>query len=152
MLTLGIYGAFALVAATCLIWLKNDLGLWDTIIFFGVGVFFAHASLRAVGQLRSPKPLFRVDEIGIEGSFGRIPWKNVERISIEYRWMDTMRVVSLYLRSGSPDLEETQQDYASEWLVGGSLVTSNRLDIPVWGYKNKMVRDLRPFYGGHIET
>ena len=71
----------------------------------------------SIDELRQPKPLLHLDNGGIEGSFGRIPWHNVERVTISARWEWPARFrpkLVLHLRHRMQPAPPTRRRWASD--------------------------------------
>ncbi|HMJ00034.1 MAG TPA: hypothetical protein VK488_09390 [Gaiellaceae bacterium] len=118
-------------------------------------VFFGWLFLACLRQIRSPQPVIGLDREAIEGSFGRMPWIDVERISFRWKWMGsagiTRRVV-LHRQDGAPEPGRASREYASGFLFGSPRVDSRRVELQAWAYKRRMVSNLRRFYSGPIEA
>lgn len=72
--------------AVVVLLLVAHLSLYERILFLGAAAVIPFTARELLRELRHPKPSLRLDHGGLEGSFGRIPWHNVERISIGTRW------------------------------------------------------------------
>jgi hypothetical protein len=116
-------------------------------------VLFAFAARAALRQLRSPRPALRLDEAAIEGEFGRERWEHVQNVSVRCRWLSRtpQRRLVLRRRPGTPDPETEAGEYASRFVYGSGMLEDDRLELPLWGSKRKVLDDVRRFYAGPIE-
>ena len=90
-------------------------------------------------QLRAPQPTLLLDDEGIEGSFGFVPWSAVADFKLRRRFRG--RAVRFSLHGGEHRARTPRYSYAST--VADS--DEDMLEIPFWGSRSAVVDDLRTF-------
>jgi hypothetical protein len=134
---------FALLSAALIA--GDRLHRWhDAWYAAGVAVF-GWTLVQSARQLRAPLPELRIDDDGIEGTFGRVAWDDVTGASIRWRWLGrtVVRRVVLTLRPGTAPAA-TSRDWASRWVAGRAIDYGDRIELPLWARKRRVVDELRP--------
>ena len=85
-------------------------------------------------QLRAPQPTLLLDDEGIEGSFGFVPWSAVKDFQLQ-RW-----VVRFSLEADGRRARTPHHEYAS----AAANSADDALEIPFWGSRSAVV-DLRTY-------
>jgi hypothetical protein len=139
---------FAVLTAGFLVWgvaaVRNGPHLRD--LFVIAGLFLWPAGVSAtVRQLREPRPAARLDGEGVESDFGFEPWSNITQV--EARWRITAhtadRRLVLHLRVPDPQPRPPSREYASSLVRGRSVVYDDRIEVPLWASKSRVLADIR---------
>ena len=90
-----------------------------------------------VRQLRAPQPTLLLDDEGIEGSFGFVPWSSVADFKLRRRFRG--RAVCFSLHGSELQARRPRHTYAPTVADSGEDV----LEIPFWGSRSTVADDLR---------
>jgi hypothetical protein len=148
-----VYPLFALVcgAVTVNEATSGSLSWGDTYLAAGLACF-GYATLAIVRQFRRPLPAVTLDEDGIECDLGRERWENVERVDVRWRWLGRtiVRRLVLWIRGAAPELPATGHRFAGPFVYGRPSVYGDRIELPLWASKQRVLDDVREFYAGPI--
>jgi hypothetical protein len=125
--------------------LVAHLSLYDRILFLVSAAVIPFTARELLRELRRPKPALRLDHGGLEGSFGRIPWHNVERISIGTRWDWAgyfQPKVILHLHHRARPASRTRHAWASDWVYSRGRVRGNEVQLQLWCRKKRVKNEL----------
>lgn len=149
--TIGLLTVF-LAGSIWLLVAGTDLG-WRWPLVLLAAFLYPYEIWKVTGQLRRPRPSLHLDAEGIEGSFGREPWRNVTRVSYRWRLVGTtpMRRLTLELAPGTPDPAPSSREYASREVYTGGTVRGSRLELQPWGRKRRVLDDIRRYYTGPVD-
>jgi hypothetical protein len=141
-------------AAAVVLLFVAHLSLYERLLFLGAATVIPFSAREILRELRRPKPALRLDHGGVEGAFGRIPWHNIERISVGARWDWPgyfQPKLILHLRHRVRPASRTRRLWASDWIYSGGRVRGDEVQLQLWGRKKRVKNDLSRFYRGPIE-
>jgi len=141
-------------AAVVVLLLVAHLSVYQRILFLLTAAVIPFTARELHRELRHPKPAVRLDHGGVEGAFGRIAWRNVERISVGTRWDWAgffQPKLILHLHHRVRPAPSTRRLWASDWIYGAGRVRGDEVQLQLWARQKRVKNDLTRFYKGTIE-
>jgi hypothetical protein len=141
---LSAFVAVAFLIGDVIVLLVGSLSLPVRVLLLSSAAAWPFVARSVIRDLRSPTPGLRLDRNGIEGTFGRIRWESVVRISISVRWESPgwfKPNVILHLKAQARPAQVGGR-WASQWLYR-SEIHGDEVRLQLWGRKGRVRRTSR---------
>jgi hypothetical protein len=105
---------------------------------------------RALKRLTAPQPAIGLDETGIEGDFGFLPWSAVTAVEIVRRpkrfgLPSLTRVVRFNVKPGTSFESEPRATYGPIALAADWEMPDDALELGLWTRRSRVLDELRPY-------